>query len=70
LIVCLDSGAMDYERLWMTVSLRGILVGTLKVQVLTEGVHSGDASGIAPDSFRILRSILNKIEDEVSGKMH
>lgn len=61
---------MDFERLWMTVSLRGVLIGTLKVQVLTEGVHSGDASGIVPDSFRLLRQILNNIEDQLSGKMH
>lgn len=70
MIICLDSGAMDFERLWMTVSLRGVLIGTLKVQVLTEGVHSGDASGIVPDSFRLLRQILNNIEDQLSGKMH
>src|SRR6185436_13168939 len=55
LVVCLDSGAGDYERLWCTTSLRGLVNGNLYVDVLREGVHSGEASGIVPSSFRILR---------------
>src|SRR6185312_12760422 len=51
LVVGLDSGCGDYERLWMTTSLRGLAAGTLNVEVLTEGVHSGDASGVVPSSF-------------------
>ena len=56
LVVCLDSGCGNYDQLWMTTSLRGIASGTLSVQVLDEGVHSGDASGVVPSSFRILRA--------------
>jgi acetylornithine deacetylase/succinyl-diaminopimelate desuccinylase-like protein len=67
LIVCLDSGCGNYEQLWLTTSLRGIAAGKLTVRVLKEGVHSGDASGIVPSSFRILRSLLSRIEDETSG---
>jgi acetylornithine deacetylase/succinyl-diaminopimelate desuccinylase-like protein len=67
LVVCLDSGCGDYERLWLTTSLRGIAAGTLTVRVLTEGVHSGDASGIVPSSFRLLRQLISRIEDETSG---
>jgi len=67
LIVCLDSGCGNYEQLWLTTSLRGIAAGKLTVRVLNEGVHSGDASGIVPSSFRILRSLLTRIEDETSG---
>jgi acetylornithine deacetylase/succinyl-diaminopimelate desuccinylase-like protein len=67
LVVCLDSGCGDYERLWLTTSLRGIAAGTLTVRVLTEGVHSGDASGIVPSSFRLMRQLLSRIEDEGSG---
>src|SRR5581483_95450 len=67
LVICLDSGCGDYERLWLTTSLRGIAAGTLSVRVLTEGVHSGDASGIVPSSFRLLRGLLSRIEDETSG---
>ena len=67
LVVCLDSGCGDYDRLWLTTSLRGIAIGTLTVKVLNEGVHSGDASGIVPSSFRIARMLLSRLEDETSG---
>ena len=69
LVICLDSGCGDYDRLWLTTSLRGIAAGTLSVRVLTEGVHSGDASGVVPSSFRILRSLLSRLEDEGSGEI-
>ena len=64
LVVCLDSGAGNYEQLWSTTSLRGIVAATMRVDVLEEGVHSGDASGIVPSSFRIARQILTPLEDE------
>jgi acetylornithine deacetylase/succinyl-diaminopimelate desuccinylase-like protein len=69
LVVCLDSGCANYDQLWLTTSLRGIAAGTLKVEVLTEGVHSGDASGIVPSSFRLLRSLISRLEDETSGQI-
>jgi acetylornithine deacetylase/succinyl-diaminopimelate desuccinylase-like protein len=69
LVVCLDSGCGNYDQLWLTTSLRGMVIGTLTVRVLTEGVHSGAASGIVPSSFRILRQLLSRIEDEATGKM-
>jgi len=69
LVVCLDSGAGNYEQLWMTSSLRGLVGGVLRVSVLTEGVHSGDASGIVPSSFRIARSLLDRIEDKETGRI-
>ncbi|MFO1056185.1 MAG: M20/M25/M40 family metallo-hydrolase [Dongiaceae bacterium] len=67
LVVCLDSGCADYERLWVTTSLRGMAGGTLTVRVLTEGVHSGDASGVVPSSFRLFRQLLSRLEDEATG---
>ena len=67
LVVCLDSGCGNYDQLWCTTSLRGIAAGTLKVQVLDEGVHSGDASGIVPSSFRILRLLIDRLEDQATG---
>jgi acetylornithine deacetylase/succinyl-diaminopimelate desuccinylase-like protein len=67
LVVCLDSGCGNYDQLWLTTSLRGIAAGNLTVRVLTEGVHSGDASGVVPSSFRILRLLLSRLEDEASG---
>jgi acetylornithine deacetylase/succinyl-diaminopimelate desuccinylase-like protein len=67
LVVCLDAECGNYEQLWCTTSLRGNLIGTLRVDVLTEGVHSGAASGVVPSSFRILRELLARIEDASSG---
>lgn len=68
-IVCLDSGCGNYDQLWVTTSLRGIVAGTLSIQVLTAGVHSGDASGVVPSSMRILRQLLSRIEDQDSGQI-
>ncbi len=67
LVVCLDSGCANYEQLWTTTSLRGMVAGNLRVDILTEGVHSGDASGVVPSSFRILRQLLSRVEDEATG---
>jgi len=69
LIVVLDSGAGDYERLWITESLRGLLHGTLTVSVSREGVHSGLSGGIIPETFRIARRQLEKIEDSRTGEV-
>jgi acetylornithine deacetylase/succinyl-diaminopimelate desuccinylase-like protein len=69
LVVCLDSGAGNYDQLWLTTSLRGMVSGTLKVEVLTEGIHSGDASGLVPSSFRILRQVLDRLEDSKTGRL-
>lgn len=67
LVICLDSGCGNYDQLWCTSSLRGCIGGELHVEVLTEGVHSGDASGIVPSSFRIIRQLLERIEDQYTG---
>jgi acetylornithine deacetylase/succinyl-diaminopimelate desuccinylase-like protein len=67
LVVCLDSGCGNYDQLWLTTSLRGMIAGVLRVDVLSEGVHSGDASGVVPSSFRILRELLSRLEDEATG---
>ena len=69
LVVCLDSGCLDTEQLWVTTSLRGLVGGTLTVEVLTEGVHSGKASGVVPSSFRLLRQILDRLEDSATGQV-
>ena len=67
LVVCLDAECGNYEQLWCTTSLRGNLIGALRVDVLTEGMHSGTASGIVPSSFRVLRELLSRVEDATSG---
>ena len=69
LVVALDSWCGDWDRLWVTTSLRGLLAMTLRVEVLTEGVHSGSAGGVVPSSFRILRTLLGRIEDEHTGEL-
>ncbi len=69
LVVCLDAEAGNYDQLWCTTSLRGNLTGTLRVDVLTEGVHSGSASGVVPSSFRILRQLISRLEDENTGQI-
>jgi acetylornithine deacetylase/succinyl-diaminopimelate desuccinylase-like protein len=69
LVICLDSGAGNYDQLWLTTSLRGMASGTLRVDVLTEGVHSGDASGVVPSSFRILRHVLDRLENSATGHL-
>jgi len=69
LVVCLDAECGNYDQLWCTTSLRGNLTGTLRADVLTEGVHSGSASGVVPSSFRVLRKLLSRIEDEDSGQL-
>ncbi len=69
LVVCLDSGCGDYQRLWYTTSLRGMAAGTLHARILAEGVHSGDAGGVVPSAFRVLRALLDRLEDSLSGDL-
>jgi len=69
LVVCLDSGAGSYDRLWVTSSLRGIVMADLTVSVIKEGVHSGDASGVVPSTFRIARSLIARLEDQETGRI-
>jgi len=66
-VLALDSGSPTYDRLWVTTSLRGVLVGTLTVRVLGHGVHSGDAGGVVPSSFRVARRLLDRLEDADTG---
>ncbi len=69
LVIALDSGCANYDQLWCTTSLRGLAGGTLKVEMLSEGVHSGDAGGVVPSTFRIARQLLSRIEDEETGRI-
>ena len=69
LVICLDSGAGNYEQFWTTVSLRGMIACKLQVNVLKEGVHSGSASGVVPSPFRLLSKLINRLEDSDTGKI-
>src|SRR5450432_3559486 len=67
LVVCLDSGCANYDQLWSTTSLRGLVNGNLDVSLLTEGIHSGDGSGVVASSFRVVRQLLDRLEDSHTG---
>ena len=67
LVVCLDSGCANYDQLWSTTSLRGLVIGNLEVSLLREGVHSGDGSGVVASSFRVIRQLLDRLEDSHTG---
>ena len=68
LVIALDAGCENYKQLWCTTSLRGLAGGTLRVELLTEGIHSG-ASGQVADSFRVARRLLDRIEDPETGAL-
>jgi acetylornithine deacetylase/succinyl-diaminopimelate desuccinylase-like protein len=69
LVVCLDSGCGNYDQLWCTTSLRGLVGADVRIDMLTEGVHSGDASGIVPSTFRIFRQLIERLEDSATGRI-
>ncbi|HEX7927088.1 MAG TPA: M20/M25/M40 family metallo-hydrolase, partial [bacterium] len=69
LVICLDSGCGNYDQLWSTTSLRGLVVGTVKVEVLTEGVHSGMAGGIVPGPFMVVRQLFERLENAATGEV-
>ena len=69
LIICLDSGCGNYEQLWSTTSLRGLICGSLTIEVLTKGIHSGVGSGVVPSAFRVLELLLDRVEDRQTGRI-
>lgn len=69
LVICLDAGCLDYERLWLTTSLRGNLLGELRIELLREGVHSGHAGGYLPSVVMVLRRLLERLEDARDGRL-
>jgi acetylornithine deacetylase/succinyl-diaminopimelate desuccinylase-like protein len=70
LVICLDAECGNYDQLWTTTSLRGMLTGVLTVEVLSEGQHSGVAGGIVPSTFRLLRHLFERVEDATTGALH
>ena len=67
---CLDSGCLDYEALWTTSSLRGFAMVDLKVECGITGYHSGEVGGLVPETFRIVRQLLNRIDSAETGQVH
>jgi acetylornithine deacetylase/succinyl-diaminopimelate desuccinylase-like protein len=68
-LLCMDSGAFDYETLWMTSSLRGICIADVTIQCGAGGYHSGEVGGIVPETFRILRTLLDRLDDKTTGRV-
>src|SRR5204863_825317 len=69
LVICLDSGCANYDQLWVTTSLRGLVIGTLEVSLLTEGVHSGAGTGVIAASERVARLLIDRLEDSHTGQI-
>jgi acetylornithine deacetylase/succinyl-diaminopimelate desuccinylase-like protein len=69
LVIALDSGCGDYQRLWLTTSLRGLVGGTLSVELTTAGLHSGAYGGVVPSTFRVARLLLDRVEDATTGRV-
>ena len=69
LVICLDAECGNYDQLWITTSLRGIVPGALSVKVLEEGQHSGMSGGIVPSSFRIMRQLMERVENAETGEL-
>ncbi len=69
LVLCLDSGCANYETVWLTTSLRGLVAGVLSVDIVSEGLHSGSVGGVVPSTFRIARQLLDRIEDVSTGEV-
>jgi len=53
----------------MTSSLRGICIVDLKVSAGKNNYHSGEVGGIVPETFRIVRTLLDRIDDPKTGKV-
>jgi len=68
--ICLDSGALDYNTMWLTTSLRGVIIVDVTVSGGEIGYHSGEAGGIVPESFRVIRELLARIDDPLTGEVH
>eukprot|EP01134_Creolimax_fragrantissima_P007648 CFRG7648T1 len=65
--ICLDSETADYDKIWVTSSLRGLAACNLKIEVMESGQHSGLAGGIVPETFTIARQLLDRLEDSTTG---
>lgn len=63
----MDSGAFDYNQLWLTSSLRGVCIVELNVEFGKSGYHSGEVGGIIPETFRIVRQLLDRIDNAATG---
>lgn len=66
---CMDSGAFNYEQLWCTSSLRGVTIVDVTVSGCKTGYHSGEVGGIIPETFRVMRTLLERVDDSATGEV-
>lgn len=64
---CMDSGAFNYDQLWCTSSLRGVVIVELTVEFGITGYHSGEVGGIIPETFRVIRALLDRVDNPITG---
>ena len=67
IVFCMDSGSFDYNSLWLTSSLRGVTVVEVDVEAGKQGYHSGELGGIIPETFRVLRELLSRVDNAETG---
>jgi acetylornithine deacetylase/succinyl-diaminopimelate desuccinylase-like protein len=67
IMFCMDSGAFNWDQLWMTSSLRGIICLDVQIDCAHGGYHSGEVGGIVPETMRIMRHLLDRIDDSKTG---
>jgi hypothetical protein len=53
----------------MTSSLRGVAKVDMRVQSGKQNYHSGETGGIVPETFRIARILLDRLDDSSNGKV-
>lgn len=69
-VIILDVDIVDFEKCWITKSIRGVADFVLKINILKEGVHSGDSSGIVPSTFKIANLLLDRLENLETGEVN
>ena len=64
----LDSGCADYDRLWITNSLRGVCDYEINIQTLDNNISFGpEASGRIAENLFILRKAIDAVMDTSTG---
>lgn len=62
-LLCMDSQTFDYKSMWLTSSKRGICNLDVTISAAKGGYHSGLVGGIVPETFRVFRALLDRIDD-------
>lgn len=68
-VITLDADTRTPDALWFTESLRGLVNGVLTIETLATSLHSGMGTGMVPSATRILRLLIERIEDSRTGRI-